>query len=1103
MRLAVTIAAVRLLCVTVVALGGGAVLATGAVAAPSGPGWEISSVAHPTNFSMEDNATCVSPSYPICDEYVVTLTNVGGGPTTEPVTIADTVPQGLKPRHMLGENLEPAPGYKENGFGWACSAVITTCTYSDVVQPGATLAVVVELEVTSARGVVTNAVKVTGGGVAPIATSKPLTLSNTVEGPPGAFGIAAVGFAARDASGLVDTLAGDHPYGLTTTVNLNTNIETSAGGEHTFADVEPVKDLAVYLPLGFLGDPTAAARCTELQLIAKGGRFETECPPDSRVGTVVLFAESAVLSSLEPANQAVVSAVYNMVPDDGYPAQFGFKVFGKAAPLYASVVRTPAGYALRVAAPGIPRAINFEGAALTFFGDPNAADGEPSSPQAFFTNPEDCSVNPLTTRVEVDPWSAPGHWSSAETVAYPQIAGCDLLQFEPTVELHPEVTQAEAPSGYEIDIKVPQNLDRFPLLATPQLKNVTMTLPAGMTLSPGGGDGLTGCPATGPQGIDMPTGGGTPSEAGEGEAIGADGMTHLVAGHCPLSSQIGTVKIATPVLESPLEGHVYVAQPQCGGQGQAECTTADATDGNLFGLYLEAEGSGVVVKLAGSVSADPATGQLTARFRENPQLPFSELSLHLKGGGRAPLANPRQCGATSAGADLVPWSAPVTPDAVVSSSAFSVSWDGSGGACPATLPFTPGVTGGVTNVVAGHFSPFTLTVTRGDRQQDLARLQVKMPAGLLGMLSKVTLCGEPQAQQGTCGEASQVGTTSIEVGPGSQPLGVKGRVYLTGPYKGAPFGLSVVVPAVAGPFNLGDVVVRARIDIDPETSAITVTSDPLPQVLDGVPLRIQTLNVAVEREGFMFNPTSCTAKQIATTVEAEQGASASLSTPFAVEGCKALPFSPKFSVSTQARTSKKNGASLDVKVASGPGQANIGKVVVSLPKQLPARLTTLQKACTEATFAQNPAMCPAASDVGTAKAVTPVLGEPVTGPAYLVSRGGAAFPNLVVILEGQGIRLDLVGNTDIKKSITTSTFDSVPDAPISSFELKLPEGPHSVLASNLSAKAEGSLCGVKLVMPTTITGQNGAQVKQTTKIAVTGCPKAKKATKGGARSNRR
>jgi hypothetical protein len=362
------------------------------------------------------------------------------------------------------------------------------------------------------------------------------------------------------------------------------------------------------------------------------------------------------------------------------------------------------------------------------------------------------------------------------------------------------------------------------------------------------------------------------------------------------------------------------------------------------------------------------------------------------------------------------------------------------------------------------------------------------------MLSRVPLCGEQDANQGTCPEASLIGHTTATAGPGPYPVTVNGgRVYLTGPYKGAPFGLSIVVPAVAGPFNLGNVKVRAAIHVDPHTARITVISDPLPTIEQGIPVQLRTVNVSVDRAGFMFNPTSCSPLSVDGAIASSEGAKAVVSSRFQAADCASLPFRPKFTVSTWGGTSKKLGASLDVKVASSAGQANIGKVLVSLPKALPSRLTTLQLACPGATFAANPATCPAASVVGTAKALTPVLSEPLSGPAYLVSHGGAAFPDLVVILEGQGIRLDLIGNTSIKKGITTSSFATVPDAPITSFELKLPQGTHSALAATLPVGARGSLCASKLVMPTTLTAQNGAQVKQNTKIAVTGCPKKAKA----------
>jgi hypothetical protein len=381
-----------------------------------------------------------------------------------------------------------------------------------------------------------------------------------------------------------------------------------------------------------------------------------------------------------------------------------------------------------------------------------------------------------------------------------------------------------------------------------------------------------------------------------------------------------------------------------------------------------------------------------------------------------------------------------------------------------------------------------MTVSREDGHQHIATVTIHMPPGLLGRLSSVTPCPEPGAAQGACGPASLIGHTLTSVGVGPDPYTVPGAVYITGPYKHAPYGLSIVTPAVAGPFNLGTVVVRAKIEVDPHTSALTVVSGPLPTILQGVPLQIKRVTVTVDRPGFTFNPTDCSQLPIAATISGEEGATAPVLVPFQVANCATLPFKPRFTVLTQAHTSKANGASLHVKVTSGPGQANIAKVRADLPKQLPSRLSTLQQACPDATFTANPASCPAGSVVGTAAAVTPVLDGPLTGPAYLVSHADAAFPDLVIVLQGEGITLELVGNTDIKRGITISTFDTVPDAPISTFDLVLPQGPHSVLGANLPATAKGSLCRQALAMPTSITGQNGALITQTTKIAVSGCP---------------
>jgi hypothetical protein len=417
------------------------------------------------------------------------------------------------------------------------------------------------------------------------------------------------------------------------------------------------------------------------------------------------------------------------------------------------------------------------------------------------------------------------------------------------------------------------------------------------------------------------------------------------------------------------------------------------------------------------------------------------------------------------------------------------------------------MTAGSTTDQAGGFTNFSLLLQRGDGQQRIEKLQFKEPAGLAGLISSVPLCPEPQAAQGACSAASHIGHAVVTSGPGPYPLVIpqpgesEAPIYLTGPYEGAPFGLSIVTPVIAGPFNLGTIITRAKIEVDPHTAQIMVTTDPLPQIVDGVPTDLRSINSIIDRPGFLFNPTNCTpAEFTGTATSAGSIATAPLATRFGVGSCQSLKFKPKFSVSASGKNSKAGGASLDVKVAypSEPqgSEANIAKVKVDLPKQLPSRLTTLQKACTAAQFGANPAGCPAASVVGHAIVHTSVLPVPLEGPAYFVSNGGEAFPNLIMVLQGYGVTVDLVGDTFInKQGITSSTFKATPDVPFSTFELKLPQGPNSALATNVPAGAQYSLCGQKLTMPTELVAQNGAVIDQSTPVGITGCAKKKTLTR--------
>jgi uncharacterized repeat protein (TIGR01451 family) len=1012
----------------------GAVSCVGAsptVAATPGVAWNVSVVAQPTNLTVGAAG----------GQYVLVLTNMGKAeaPSTT-VTVTDTLPAGVSVAGTIADS------------GWECSVAgsVVTCLYvGGAVGPLKQTEVLTIPVAVGAAGLLTNQVTVSSEGT-PVAETTNAT--NAGAAPP-LFSFLELSNRLSDVSGALDTGAGDHPFALTTVLDFPVR-EVIAGVRKIEQPVQIPKALTIELPAGLVGDPQAVSRCPLVGVLAKS------CPASSQVGTVLIDFSQGLFGGIG------AQPIYNVVPERGYPAEFGAYVGGleKVVFMYATVGPPPE-YRLRLLVPSLPSAARTSNLVVTFFGDPQSMDGTENSPVAFFTNPSDCSGGPLVTRAEAESYEEPGKMVAIETQT-PPVSGCNLLQFNPSIAVTPNSTLADAPTGYGIDLKIPQSQTTgLEGHATPNLKNVTVTLPAGVSISPGAADGLVGCTA---EDIDL---------------------TSSAPSNCPSASQVGTAEATTPILSEPLKGHIYVASPGCGGASQPACDEADAANGTLFGLYLELEGSGVVIKQHGTVSANPATGQLTTTFTENPQQPFSDLKLTLEDGPQAALANPPTCGEALTTSDMTPWSTPQTPDATPSW-AFTVS------GCEGS-PFAPSFLGLATNTAGGAYTTFSTTFGRADRMQDLSAIQVQTPPGLLGMISHVAPCEEPQAAQGTCSAAAQIGTATVGAGSGSHPLWVSGPVYLTGPYKGAPFGLSVAIPAKAGPFNLGTVVVRAAIAIDPNTAAITISSDPLPQIIDGVPLRLQTVNVTVNRPQFIFNPTSCTAQQVSATITSAQGAVAHDSSPFAAGGCQNLPFKPGLTATTQAKTSKANGASLAVKVALPPGSTNIKRVDLQLPKVLPARLTTLQKACTEAQFNLNPAGCPVASNIGTATARTPVLNVPLTGPAYLVSHGGAGFPDVEFVLQGQGVQVDLDGKTEIKKGITYSKFETVPDAPVSSFQTTLPEGPHSVLSAN------GSLCAKKLILPTTIEGQNGAQVKQNTKLTVSGCPKVKKKTKKKVKKKRK
>jgi hypothetical protein len=636
--------------------------------------------------------------------------------------------------------------------------------------------------------------------------------------------------------------------------------------------------------------------------------------------------------------------------------------------------------------------------------------------------------------------------SSRETVRRPYttllgLNGCGLVPFDPTFGLSPGAGESgfDQPDGISTSVGIPRHPEAE--IDSAQLKVATVKLPAGMTLNPSAAAGLTAC---------------TPAQARIHSAIpGTD---------CPASSILGTVSLDVPSLPpGSLTGNIYLGGPESG----------PITD-QPYIIYLDAESAryDVSVRLKGETFANTTTGQVTTVFKENPEQPFTTATLNFKGGALAPIANPLTCDAGAAEGSFLPYTE-------IGAKTISTPFAATG--CPATIPFALSQTTSNQTGNAGGNTSYTFSLSRPEGHQYLSRVKTTLPAGLVGQIPKATQCTDAQATANTCPDSSKIGLASAIAGSGPTPFTFGGgSVYLTGPYKGAPFGLSIVVPAVAGPFNLGPVTTRAAITIDPYTARVTTTAD-IPTIVKGIPIRLRGVTVSINKQGFLLNPTSCSPMATDSTLTSTFGATQNLSSPFQVGNCSALKFKPAFKAVTSSRTSKANGASLETTLNEIPGQANVKSVKVQLPKALPSRLTTLQKACPAATFEADYHNCPPGSFVGGARANTPTLPSKLKGPAILVSHAAAAFPDLDLVMEADGVRSILVGNTDIKNGITTTTFASTPDVPVSSITVNLPVGSHSALTAN------ANLCRTPLVMPTTMTGQNGTVVKQNTRIKVNGC----------------
>jgi hypothetical protein len=876
------------------------------------------------------------------------------------------------------------------------------------------------------------------------------------------------------------------PYGIET---AGVELSTSQAGAHPDLKLDfeltkseetgrpefGTKKVVTDMPAGLVGNVTNFATCDMADVIRTTNTNSNEnysaCPRSSNVG----YMDITVRYAYANLGFMLRQRVYRLPSDPGEPAAFGTSVFSQPIRLTVGV-RSGSDYGIRVTADKLPEQVLTLAVSAIFWGVPADHQGggatapmfdgnptyqtEPTNAEQYFgnplvgvartpllTNPTSCTGQELVTGLGVASWAEPENLISTGLPS-PRIIGCEQVAFDPAISVKPDSRRAGQPSGVQVDLKVPQTNDANQL-ATSHLKDATVTLPKGVTLSPALAEGLVGC---------------TDEELGlYSEAPEA----------CPPASKLGTVQLETPLLEEPMTGSIYVGSQE----------SNDPQSGQMYRMFLTAEGAGVLVKLAGQIKVDPQTGQITTVFENNPQLPFSDLALKFKGGDHAPLVLPQSCGEYRTTAQLTGWANPGAP--VETWSSFKVDEN-----CDAASQFTPGFAAGTTNPIGGSFSPFTLRVTRPDGQQDVSTIAATLPEGVLAKLAGVPLCGDAEAATGNCPASSQVGSVTIGTGAGSDPLYVPqpGKaptaVYLAGPYKGAPYSLVAKVPAQAGPFDLGTVAVRNTIAIDPTTTQVSVQSDPLPQVLGGIPISYRDIQVDVDRSDFTLNPTSCDPTEIKGTIGSSAGTTVDVSDRFQVASCEALGFHPKLALRLSGAPPRRGGnPALQATLTPPQGDANIGGAAVVLPATELLEQGHIRTVCTRVQFAAN--QCPAGSIYGSARVWTPLLDAPLEGPVYLRSNGGERkLPDLVADLNGQ-IHVVLVGYIDSVKRKGAprirTRFVSVPDAPVSKFVLNMLGGKKGLLANNTN------LCKAKPHAEAALTGQNGKAYESQPLVSVGGC----------------
>jgi hypothetical protein len=1057
-------------------------------------------------------------------EIYLTAVNVGNANVegaTSNVKLTDVLPPDLEAVGMVGTKSFVPANFQARQL-IPCELATLTCTLKEPLAPFDTLEVRIAVNLRpGAHSGEVNEATISGGGAPTTRVRRPITVSSSLV----PFGVSEYEQSLEEEGGGGPTQAGAHPFQFTTQIAVNqgpdTNPFTESANRPEVLPAGLAKDFHFNLPPGLVGNATSLPVCTTAQFfrtvveangsVSRG--LENACPADTAVGI-------AVATIHEPATvgtSTLTEPIFNLEPDFGEPARFGFYAVLANTPVFIDTsVRSGSDYGITAEANNLTQTGSVLASTATFWGTPAAAahDGqrgwgclylargetgsaqrclptEETNPKPLLSMPTQCT-SPLEATGELDQWNV-GLFAPFTGAFSPSglLTGCNQLRFGPTFTATPSEKSASTSTGLTVDLDLKQEgLESSGGLRESDAKQITVELPAGITTNPSVANGLTACTLA----------------QYRAEAIGSQS--------CPESSRVGEVEIQSPLVKPAIDGSVYVAKQH------------DNPADNLLSIYVVAKNPelGVIVKSAGAVTPDPQTGRLTTTFDELPQLPFSHLHFVFDNGARAPLITPNLCGTYTTGADLYPYSDPSVP--VHREATFTVGAGANGAPCAteeSQLPNRPTLRAGTASPIAGRYSPLSFEVQRSDGSQALSRIEATLPEGLLGKIAGVTQCtdaqiaraeslsGEGQGAielaQPSCPANSQVGSVDAATGAGPQPYHVQGKAYLAGPYKGAPLSLAIITPAVVGPFDLGDVVIRTALHVDETTAQIHAVSDPIPTILHGLPTVIRSVSLRMDRPEFTLNPTSCAAKQIDATAISTLGSAAPLSVPFGVGACAALGFKPDLKLSYSGQTKRTGNPALRAVIVypKGGAYANIARTAVTLPKGVLIANAHINGPCTRVIFNEGAVpgeRCPKTSILGTAKVWTPLLEAPEEGKVYFRSNGGEReLPDLVVALRGQipvtlvGF-IDSVGKKHAEVRRVRTRFQSVPDAPVSRFELKLYGGRRGLLENSTN------LCKGSPPATIALTGQNGKTYDTEPRVAVR-CPKAHRKHKGhGGRGGR-